>query len=55
MSRATAFHDPSMMVFGNRGSHPFASFVVQASGVGYFLLWSYSFWPQFIMNFKRRR
>ncbi|WVQ99276.1 hypothetical protein IAU59_006408 [Kwoniella sp. CBS 9459] len=35
--------------------HPFWSAVVSISGVAYFTLWSYSFYPQIILNYKRKR
>ncbi|WVQ72613.1 hypothetical protein IAR50_002171 [Cryptococcus sp. DSM 104548] len=35
--------------------HPIASFLVGACGVIYFTAWSYSFYPQLILNFQRKR
>ncbi|ODN79761.1 hypothetical protein L202_03672 [Cryptococcus amylolentus CBS 6039] len=35
--------------------HPIASFLVGACGVIYFTAWSYSFYPQIILNFQRKK
>ncbi|WWC61749.1 uncharacterized protein I303_104334 [Kwoniella dejecticola CBS 10117] len=35
--------------------HPFWNAVVSITGVAYFVAWSYSFYPQLILNYKRKR
>jgi hypothetical protein len=35
--------------------HSVANTVVALTGVGYFLAWSASFYPQLILNYKRKR
>ncbi|RXK40114.1 hypothetical protein M231_02571 [Tremella mesenterica] len=34
--------------------HPIASIIVTLTGVAYFSLWSYSFYPQVILNYRRK-
>ena len=36
-------------------SHPVWQVVVAICGVGYFAAWSYSFYPQLILNYQRKR
>lgn len=35
-------------------SHPFANAVVAVWGVAYFSAWSFSFYPQILLNFQRK-
>ncbi|WVR07159.1 hypothetical protein IAU60_004200 [Kwoniella sp. DSM 27419] len=35
--------------------HPVLNTVVSATGVAYFIAWSYSFYPQLILNYRRKR
>ncbi|WWD17419.1 hypothetical protein CI109_101860 [Kwoniella shandongensis] len=44
-----------MEIARSQQHHPFWEFVVGACGVIYFAAWSYSFYPQIILNFKRRK
>jgi len=45
----------SMLSLSDTHEHTFANAVAAATGVGYFVAWSVSFYPQLILNYKRKK